>query len=231
MIPRQIQGSSFFPAGVGLVRAAGEPLPKLPVGGIMVLAHDWGTVKDFERYSERDAESLSNPTWKRLLSFFDSVEIERRDCFYTNFFVGLRSGSSSVGTFPGILDEAYVAECLSLVAEQVELQKPRLMLVLGAHVPRLLARGSEQLHQWVGFDTFKTLDREDASFVPRVRLQDGSHQFAAVSLVHPCYRQLTARHRRWRGYNGDRAEVELVKHALLSVEPKPHTADAQPVNP
>ena len=57
-IPKQLQGTSFFPAGVGLlVEKRGTELPRFPVGGIMVLAHDWGTVGDFELYEKEDCNN------------------------------------------------------------------------------------------------------------------------------------------------------------------------------
>jgi hypothetical protein len=195
---------------------ANTPLPKFPVGGIMVLAHDWGTVGDFNTYAPQDAENLNNPTWRNMLSFFVKTGINPKECFFTNFFVGLRTGKSSVGIFPGIKDASYVKLCQEFFVEQVEMQKPKLILVLGAHVPKLIANTSNQLSSWRYFDTFKKLDEDNLASFSGVKIGNLNHTSSVVALVHPCYRQLTAKSRSWKGFAGDEAEVQLVKNVLAS---------------
>lgn len=214
-IPKQLQGSSFFTAGVGLlVDKCSTQLPKFPVGGIMILAHDWGTVRDFELYEKEDEERLTNPTWRNMLPFFERVGIRTRDCFFTNFFVGLRTDKSSVGVFPGAKDPVYVMTCQRLLAKQIDRQRPRLVLVLGAYVPKLIASMSDDLKPWERFDSFKAIDRQSLASFRNVNLRGSDHEFSVASLVHPCYRQRNARNRRWKNFEGDAAEVNLVKELL-----------------
>lgn len=180
----------------------------------MVLAHDWGTVGDFEEFEPQDAERLSNPTWRNMLSFFGKAGVDPKDCFYTNFFVGLRTGKSSVGKFPGAKDVDYVKRCQDFFVEQVEKQKPRLILALGAYVPKLISSTSDDLGDWKKFESFKKLDQNQFASFRDVKLRGSDHSFSIASLVHPCYRQRNAQIRAWNGFLGDEAEVNLIRHML-----------------
>lgn len=215
-IPRQLQGTSFFPAGVGLlVDKHNTELPRFPVGGIMILAHDWGTVGDFKLYEEQDEERLTNPTWRNMLPFLERTGIPADDCFFTNFFVGLRTAKSSVGAFPGAKDPVCVRTCQRFLTQQIDMQRPRLVLALGAYVPKMIAHMSDDLEPWERFDSFKAMDRQNLASFRNVKIRNSDHSFSVASLVHPCYRQRNARLRRWRGFEGDEAEVNLVKELLV----------------
>jgi len=210
-ISHQLQGMSFFPAGIGLF----DPRAEFPVGGVMVLGHDWGTVANFKGYVTRDEERLTDPTWKHMVLFLDSAGIERRSVFFTNFFIGLRATGKSVGEHPARGDVDYVRLCRDFLLEQVEVQRPKLMLVLGTQVPPLLAPMSDALRGWGHTRTFRELDAAGAA-VPRVKLHGSDHTFAAAVLVHPCHRPLNIKLRTWNGLKGDEAEVRMVKHLLTS---------------
>lgn len=180
----------------------------------MVLGHDWGTVGDFDAYAPKDSENLNNPTWRNMLAFFGKTGIDPKECFFTNFFVGLRTGKSSVGVFPGITNSDYVKRCQDFFVEQVERQKPRLILALGAHVPKLISSTSDDLNDWNKFKSFKKLDQTNLASFRSVKFRNSNHIFSIASLVHPCYRQLNAKRRAWNGFSGDDAEVNLIKHML-----------------
>jgi hypothetical protein len=214
-VPHQLDGTSFFPAGAGLfVTNPAAELPRFPVGGIMALGHDWGTTREFEYCAPRYADRLSNPTWTNLLSFLADAGIDRREVFYTNFFVGLRNAMTSMGPHPARRHRDYVARCQEFLVEQVELQKPRLVLVLGMHVPTLIAPLSDDLNGWSRSATFRSLDAQGLAGIPRVRLRGSTHTFAAAVLVHPCQRLRTVQSRRYRGLSGDAAELNLVADML-----------------
>ena len=149
-----------------------------------------------------------------MLPFFQQAGIRTSDCFFTNFFVGLRTGKSSVGVFPGAKDPVYVMTCQRLLAKQIDRQRPRLVLVLGAYVPKLIASMSDDLKPWERFDSFKAIDQQSLASFRNVNLRDSDHEFSVASLVHPCYRQRNVRNRRWKNFEGDAAEVNLVKELL-----------------
>lgn len=107
-----------------------------------------------------------------------------------------------------------MSACLALLTEQVEIQRPKLIIVLGKHVPRLIAKASHQLRCWSNFVSFKTIDQNNVAVILGANLLNSTHRFSTVCLVHPCYRQLNVRHRHWNGFRGDEAEVNLTQHAL-----------------
>jgi len=215
-IPHQLEGISFFPAGAGLfIDKPAAGLPGFPVGEIMVLGHDWGTTRDFEYHAPRYAERV-NPTWKHLLSFLDRVGIDRTKVFYTNFYVGLRNAMTAMGPHPARRNADFLRRCRDFLVEQIESQKPRLVLVLGIHVPRLVAPLSADLGGWSRLVSFRSLDAQRLAAVPRVKLRGSAHTFAAAVLVHPSYRGRNAPYRRYRGFSGDAAEVNLVQDMLAT---------------
>ncbi len=208
----QIQGTSFFPGGVGVL-SDDRGLGRFPHGGTMVLAHDWGTSMDFERYSAEGRESVANPTWRRLLPFLSGVGISHGDCFFTNFFVGVRQTGPGTGEFPGARDIDYVKRCKDFVVTQIQEQRPKLILVLGVYVPRLLAPAAIGLTAWKDASSFSEIDREHAGALRKVRFPSADHTCSVVSLVHPSYRHLNVRHRRWRKFKGEEAEVQMTRWA------------------
>lgn len=182
----------------------------------MVLGQDWGTVKDFDTFKLKDAENLKNRTWSNMLELFRRAELDTRNCFFTNFFIGLRTGKSSVGRFPGASDIHYVKKCVTFFLNQVEIQKPRLILVLGAHIPKYLSTASSYLKEWQFFQNYKKLDKEGNAIIHCDDFNSIKHSCVLLSLVHPCYRQLNARHRNWEGLNGDAAELAMLRSAMAS---------------
>jgi hypothetical protein len=210
-VPHQLSGTSFFPAGVGLYCPTPE-LPAFPTGGVMALGHNWGTPTDFQNCVQAGAEPMSNPTWSNFLAFLDRAGINRQSVFYTNFYMGLMEGTTSLGPFPGRNDPDFVRRCEEFLVEQVEVQKPRLMLVLGGHLPRPLARVSKALQDWRSFTSFAALDAKNLGGLREVALRGSTHRFNVVLLIHPCLRGPNVRHRKWNGFIGDAAEVALTKH-------------------
>jgi hypothetical protein len=218
-LPSQIQGTSFFPGGVGIYQDDGMP-ECFPVGGVMVLAHDWGTRADFDAFSREGRENTNNPTWRQMLPFLRQVGIPLSDCFFTNFFAGLRApGLAGTGVFPGAGDDEYVRQCRDFVLKQIATQKPRLILVLGIHVPALLAPASPDLVGWTRAKDFRKLDSSNAAVLAQVRFDSVAHVCSIACLVHPSYRSLNARHRRWRSLRGHEAEVEMVRWSIQQHTP------------
>ena len=139
-ISKRIPGTAFFPGGYGLWNTQpNEPLPPMPIGGIMVVGHNFDSEVGFERSLNKGEENLKGPTWKSLLTFLNQVEILPEWCFFTNAYVGLQPGGSAIGPFPGQRDPEFVCWCQNFLLKQIKLMQPRLILTLGAYVPSFLA--------------------------------------------------------------------------------------------
>ena len=211
-VPEQIQGTSFFPGGIGLWRESLTEVPQFPVGGVMVLGQDFDSVAGYEKSRRRGAESPNYPTWRNLLLLLDKAQIAQERCFFTNIYMGLREGTINTGPFPGSKDPEFRERCRDFFIRQLEAQRPCLILALGAYVPPFLATLSDELSGWTKWPGFRKLDEKDCAIIPAALFPKAKHKCALVALTHPSF-SLNARHRRWQSFQGYWAEVQMVKHA------------------
>lgn len=214
-VPEPILGTAFFPGGYGLWNPTGnQELPPFPVGGIMVLGHDFHSKGGYLASFARGAESSTQPTWRNLIRLLFEVRLEPSNCFFTNAFMGLRAGDATTGRFPGASAPEFVAHCRRFLARQLQVQQPSLVLTLGIHVPRILSPLSPQLVSWASGRGLKHLDAagplcEGVTFpdVPGLRT-------VALALTHPSLRAASVRHRQYRGQTGAPAEILMLNDAL-----------------
>jgi uracil-DNA glycosylase len=228
-VPEQIQGTSFFPGGTGLWHGeTGETgeFPAFPTGGVMVLGHDFHSVQGYEWSRAKQAENLRTPTWRHLLHLLSRVPVRLEQCFFTNIYMGLREGRATTGPFPGAASPGFVKRCEDFFLRQVEVQRPALVLVLGAQVPPFLARLAPKLERWAFFKTFPARDASDSSLIEGVTFGAMVYPCVVASLVHPSFRPSNIRHRRWRTFAGDAAELALVSEALHRAGVRSARADA-----
>lgn len=209
-VPTPISGTAFFPGGHGLWMEDGEP--NFPEGGIMVLGHDFHSNEEYEKSLGRGEESMKSPTWRNLLALLDESGILPRDCFFTNFFMGLRAGPGTTGEFPGKKDPAFVQRCRDMLILQLQVQRPRMVLVLGAEVPALIAPMAKELSGWTSA-TLKEIDLRSAGHVAHVDFGHDLPSCDMVALTHPSFRHLNVGQRTF-GYTGHQAELAMIKQAL-----------------
>lgn len=216
-IPEPIPGTAFFPGGYGMWNPSGSPaLPEFPVGGVMILGHDFHSESGYRASLARGAESSTQPTWRNLLDLLSEAGLLPSRCFFTNAFMGLRAGEATTGRFPGASDPEFVAHCRRFLARQLHVQQPSLVVTLGVHAPRMLAALSPDLAPWETGIGLKHLDsvgpvREGVTFtaVPGLRV-------VAVALTHPSLRHASVRHRRYRNETGARAELVMLRDAVAA---------------
>jgi len=133
--PFKLTGQGFFPGGDGLWRGDSEldqtSSGVLPVGGIVFLGNDFGTLKGFQKLRSKGYENP--PTWRHLKERIRRAGLPEERAFFTNAIVGLRSAEAAKA-----LDRrAWQAEppfagfCLEFLVYQIELLQPRLLVVLG----------------------------------------------------------------------------------------------------
>lgn len=215
-IARHIPGTAFFPGGSGLWNTQlDKPLPPMPVGGVMIVGHNFDSEAGFERSFNHAGENLKGTTWRNLLAFLEQVEILPKCCFFTNAYVGLQAGDRAIGAFPGKRDPKFVYWCQNFLLEQIKLMQPRLILSLGIYVPSFLASLSPELGRvWSGMRQFATLDEQEVALVYPSTFEGVLRPTAVVALTHPAYRHVNVKFRRYRNLKGGDAEQALVKDAL-----------------
>lgn len=210
---RVIEGTAFFPGGRGLwLEDRDHAQAKLPVSGIMVLGHNFDSTTGYEASVSRKKENLNGPTWRNLIKLLEEAKIPLNECFFTNFYMGVIDGTSSTGKFPGAKDRGFVDQCRQLFTEQIRLQKPSVIFVLGTAIPRLISSMSGDLSPWAKATSLKKIDEKGALFT-KVLFTEADHTCAVVSLVHPSYRQRNITYRTQPGMSGNEYELSLIKKA------------------
>jgi len=219
-ISERIKGTAFFPGGYGLWNTQpDEPLPPMPIGGVMIVGHNFDSEDGYKRALSRGVENLKGPTWNNMLKFLDRVEIFREKCFLTNAYVGLKAGRRAIGPFPGERDPEFVCWCQNFLLKQIKLMQPRLILTLGAYVPSFMAQLSPELKKvWSGVKRLTILDEHEAALVHPSHFEGVLHPIAVVALTHPAYRHVNVKNRRYGNLKGDAAELTLVRDALMVQE-------------
>ncbi len=213
-VREQILGTGFFPGGTGIWCEGADDVPQLPVGGVMVLGHNFDKVSAYEKSLRNCTENLNSPTWGNLLPVLERAGVRKEECFFTNVYMGLIEGKAT-GRFPGANCPDFVKRCEHFFAEQIELQRPRAILALGLHVPIFLARLSPQLSAWTAFKTFGEIDRAEVPVVCDVSFNGVlDHKCRIACLVHPSYRRLNVEQRHWRGLEGDEAEIQMIRKVV-----------------
>lgn len=214
-VPEPISGLAFFPGGYGLWGTGqGRPLPAFPVGGIMVLGHDFHSVAGYTESRRLGGERLTLPTWRNLLELFKAAGIAPERCFFTNLYMGLRAGTATTGPFPGARDPTFVEHCQTFFLEQLRAQRPRLLLTLGVNVPPIICGLSPELAPWAAGRGLKHLDavgpvQVNATF-PGVQ----DFRTTAVALIHPSLRHASLRHRRYGRITGAGAELSMLRDGM-----------------
>ncbi len=213
-VPEAIPHTAFFPGGYGLWHPKeGSRLPEWPRGGVMVLDHDFHSEDGYRDSLALGMEPTSQPTWRSLSRMLEEAGISATSCFFTNFYMGLRRGSGTTGRYPGPRSEAFVRLCREFLVRQLDAQRPRLVLTLGAWVPSLAAELGGGLEVWRGAKTLKEIDAHAP--IPRdVRLHAGSPCVVAA-LSHPSFCPRSASTRAYIGLRGPDAHSQLLRDAVL----------------
>lgn len=214
-VRKPIPGIAFFPGGFGLWRPdTAQPLPDMPVGGIMILGHDFHSERGYEESLARGREAESQPTWRQLRKLFDVVGIEPARCFFSNIYMGLRAGANTTGPFPGRTDSAFVEHCRRFLVQQLIVQRPSLILALGIHVPPFLGELSPDLAVWTRGKGLKYLDRV-GPMRASVRFElEPTLTATVLALTHPSLRDASVRHRSYGTAVGNSAEIAMLREAL-----------------
>ncbi len=184
----------------------------------MVLGHDFHSEIEYRRSLKRNRENHTQPTWRNILKLLEQAAIPTDECFFTNFFMGLRQGTITTGVFPGSKSKPYLEHCRRFLLRQLEVQRPRLVLTLGVRVPCLVAPMSPELAPWQMRQGLKHLDacgpiQRKVSFagLPGFRT-------TVVALTHPSLRHASVRHRRFDGATGAEAELKMLIAARVMAD-------------
>jgi len=209
-----VKGRSFFPIGLGLHDKSSKDT-KLD---IMILGQDWGSKRDYDKVKRSGEESLKNPTWKNMTKLLELCGIDLNRCFFTNAFMGIRTGDSSINSINWKKDlPNHYTKCQEFFLTQLEFLKPKLIIVLGKPAANFLGdfQNNKILLPWKNF-SYKKMDLSNEQLKKNVvfNLNKGNLKTTIVSIVHPCYRLRNVGMRSYNNSNGNEAEVNMIKDAM-----------------
>lgn len=209
-VDEMIDITAFFPGGKGLwFEEYSELFPN-----ILVLGQDFSTVDGYNKMLRNELTDLECSTWRNLIILFREVNIDLRECFYSNVFMGLRDTKSMVGKFPGFKDKDFVKRNVDFLSYQIETIKPSVIITLGKFAAELLTKLSESdLESWMKYSALR---------VPNVGLKTNihfkEHVCTCVAIEHTSMRNSNVKRRRYvngKGEHcGNEAEVEMLKDAI-----------------
>jgi hypothetical protein len=210
--PYQSTAIDFFPGGTGMC-VQNAPFP---VGGVMILGHNYGNDLDFSRNVHSPETSWHDSIWSTCRNTYIALRrwgIEPATCFFTNFYPGYVTTRDederpfNVGPHPHAGNAAFVRASREFFVRQVRAQRPRAVLVLGAQVPPLLAPLDSRLGAWSPWPGVAALDVSGGSIVRGLTL--GGHMFNMCVVAHPSIPN--ARHRSYGALQGAKAEEAIVR--------------------
>jgi hypothetical protein len=170
--PGRLTGQGFFPGGDGLWRDDSRiklaSTSRFPVGGIMFLGNDFGTLQTFERTLRTGYENVL--TWRNLKRRLIAAGIPGDVGFYTNAVLGLRTEKKAVDYLDWSRHPDFCQFCGDFLRLQLEAMRPRLLVVLGqrpkdtvcstlgAEIPDITAWKNRDLSAMAAADTIRAVE-------------------------------------------------------------------------
>lgn len=205
----EISGQAFFPGGKGTFLNDDDLSNK----DIMILGQDFDGERNYNISLQRGKEDIEkNPTWKNMLMFLESLSISPNNCFFTNAILGIRKGASGTGVSPAFKDKKFLKDCQDFFQYQLEIQKPKVIFVLGKQVAEFLSGTSEDLKCWARFKNFNSIDSAGNQIITAT-FQKGITS-KLVLLTHPSFRPSNIHRRKYLNYVGNEAEMKMVERAI-----------------
>ncbi|MFZ4799973.1 MAG: uracil-DNA glycosylase family protein [Bacteroidia bacterium] len=206
----EIQGLAFFPGGKGTFNNDDNISNK----SVMVLGQDFDCEKNYIKTLKNGKEDIvKNPTWRNLLNLLKEVEILPENCFFTNSIMGIRKGEISTGKSPAFKDEKFIEECQKILLNQIELQKPKVIFILGKHVAEFIAPISKNLNDWSKLKNYKTIDDGNLQIKKSVVFSNGIKSNLVI-LTHPSFRPQNIHRRTFENSTGNMAEILMIKSII-----------------
>lgn len=217
---KRLAGMAFFSGGDGVYRAEGSAQrPAFPQGRITIVGRDFDPRANFDMAMEGEARGTSagesrDITGKTLLRILESARIPPQDCFFTNAFMGLRSGGGNTGGMAWHRNAAFRSECIAFFAYQLDAVRPALILALRMHAAQFLGECADNLGENWRAAWWKGIDLDPGPLARDIRFKTHARPVAAVAaLLHPANRKPNLRWRRYDGRNGEAAEQTLLRRA------------------
>jgi len=210
VIAGEISRIAFFPGGKGTYDKSATISDKK----VMVIGQDFDSAANLPKYQQQSDDDIrKNATWRNLVAFLEEVNIKPPECFFTNAIMGARTTGKPTGKSPAFKDKDFIRSCQDFFLQQIEIQKPEAILVLGIHTAQFLSGTSKCLAGWQTIKSFVEADKMNEQVKKDVLFKNGIRSCLAL-LIHPSFRPVNVGRRSFRAYKGHEAEKEMVKRVL-----------------
>lgn len=211
-VPGMLNLTAFFPGGRGLwLEDDSTVFPD-----IMVIAHDFSTVEEFNKMERDNRNEINSSTWRGMIKLFEEANIDLNQCFFSNVYMGLRESALSTGRFPGAKDKAFVERNLDFLRLQINAVKPKLIIIMGKPASIRFSKLSNALVE--AWSKGKALSQPNNGLKRRVSI-DGA-EYLCVAIEHTSMRNSNVKRRFYKNktgeHTGNTAEVEMLKDAMKS---------------
>lgn len=129
-VTHRLQGWGSYPAANGFDKGTS------PLGGIMLLGRDWGSTRDYEKFIKSLTQDETGGSSKRTRNIF-MPGFQKYGVWRTNYLLGLRVKPPSTGNIENrfFADDwiSYERKAWDFLQEQVLVQQPQVIVVLGKH--------------------------------------------------------------------------------------------------
>ena len=210
----------FFPAGPGMYS---KEEGRLSEKAVMIIGDRYSpNLNVLKVHGVRQDHSRSTHAWNELLDLLIQAGIDPLDCFFTNYLLGIRSRiPNSASRIPHpisrmSLPSSYFRDhCRDIFRLTLELQRPRLILVLGLKAASFLSRLHPQILVWQNIKTYNNVDDEYSSIIRDVPLVS-TQVTTLVLLLHPVRRKTHISSRKNGNSSGNSAETRLLRTVVAS---------------
>lgn len=214
-IEKMLNMTAFFPGGRGLwTEEHSDEFPSILISG-----QDFSTVDEYNAMLNNNQNDLQCATWRNLIKLFKEANINLKNCFYSNVFMGLRDGvTKNTGEFPGFKDKDFINRNLKFLEIQIDTVKPKLIITLGRYAAEMLSRLADYgLENWINF---RALIDENIGFSDNTSFN--GLKCKCVALTHTSLRHLNVSRRVYTNehgvFHGNSAEVQMLKDAMTEKE-------------
>jgi len=222
--------SLFFPAGPGMYdREEG----RLSNKKVMVVCDQYSPqLNVLKLHGVRQDTVRTTHGWSELLKTLIQGGIDPLECFFTNYLLGVRESKVPRSIMPDVTARRsprreglnpgdpiplsyFRNHCRDIFQFTIELQRPRLILVLGLRAASLLSRLHPKLAIWQNLKTYRNVDNYYQSIVRDLPL--ASNQLTTlVLLVHPVGKKTHISTRKNGKSTGEAAEIKLLRTVVAN---------------
>ena len=199
-------GNIFFPGGTGLIKPGDSSISNK---NIMIVSDQFNTTLDFNKFHGLKKQRVKiTPAYLNLLEFMIKANIDAEKAFFTNTLLGIeiKTTGKKSSTY---INRYFVDYCKHVFRMELEIQKPKLVIVFGLKAAKFLSTFHPKLEAWSTIKSFKEVDEKKLSIMKNIPLVSGSTSTIAL-LVHPAVRQANIAGRKFGKFSGNKAEIEMM---------------------